>query len=90
MEMFASEVKDVPDTTRLQQHLDALGPWIQKCILQLNTDTYTFKTIGVGHYLMTRYYLVDNGVQMELKETDQERNTGVWVTSVLKPSEQCS
>ena len=38
---------------------------------------------------MTRYYLIDNGVPVELKGTPQVRYMGVMVTSDLKPSEQC-
>ena len=64
--MFADDTKmwakvnDLPDTTSLQPDLGALGTWTERLPLQLNTDKC--KIVHIGHNLMTRYYLVDNGV----------------------------
>ncbi|MFZ2537548.1 MAG: hypothetical protein WAX04_01440 [Oscillospiraceae bacterium] len=90
VKMFADDtkiwnkVKDIGDKDRLQNDLDNLDLWSSKWLLKFNVDKC--KMMSLGHTLGTEYTLGGKVLQ----NTEEEKDLGVWISSNLKPSLQCS
>jgi len=88
--MFADDTKiwsriwNDKDSTGIQADLDKLTFWSKAWQLEFNKDKC--KVMRIGHRNETKYYMMDK----ELEEIEEEKDLGVWITSQLKPSQQCN
>lgn len=91
--MFADDTKIWSKITRkedeewLQQDLDRLAEWSNKWLLEFNPAKC--KVMHIGHELGTSYVMQDGDGTRNLETTNEEKDLGVYVTSDLKPHEQC-
>nr|VZI20893.1 unnamed protein product [Spirometra erinaceieuropaei] len=91
--MFADDIKiwstirSEVDKTRLQTSLDHLEQWSKDWLLPFNVNKCTFLRVGrTSSPNHTVYRLTDKPLQ----EVDAQKDLGVWITTSLKPSLQCS
>jgi hypothetical protein len=92
--MFADDIKiwrrivDKEDADNLQDDLNQLQAGSDRLQLQFNPDKC--KVMHIGHKLETKYSLRDKDKLIELQETREEKDLGMWVTADLKPARQCT
>ena len=90
--MFADDIKiwrrivDKEDVDNLQEDLNQLQAGSDKLQLQFNPDKC--KVMHIGHKQETKYSLRDKDKLIELQETREEKDLGMWVTADLKPARQ--
>lgn len=66
------------------EDLDQLQQWTKQWLLQF--DAAKCKVMHMKHNLGTKYELQDNGNQIDLQVTTEERDVGVIITADLKPA----
>jgi len=94
MKMFADDTKlwcrieTESDSESLQKDLDSLANWSQKWMLEFNSSKC--KVMHVGHKLNTKYFMNDKDGNTELSAVQEEKDLGVFFTSDLKASTQCT
>jgi len=92
--MFADDTKlwctigQVSDSIPLQNDLRQLEHWTEKWQLAVNPDKC--KVMHIGHRHTTAYELQHNGKPRVLDESNEEKDLGVYVSTDLKPSTQCT
>nr|VZH98176.1 unnamed protein product [Spirometra erinaceieuropaei] len=91
--MFADDIKiwstirSEVDEVRLQTNLDRLEQWSKDWLLPFNVNKCTFLRVGrTSSPNHTVYRLTGKPLQ----EVDAQKDLGVWITTSLKPSLQCS
>nr|VZI39668.1 unnamed protein product [Spirometra erinaceieuropaei] len=91
--MFADDIKiwsiirSEVDEARLQTNLDHLEQWSGDWLLPFNVNKCTFLRVGrTSSPNHTVYRLTGKPLQ----EVDAHKDLGVWITTSLKPSLQCS
>nr|VZI26144.1 unnamed protein product [Spirometra erinaceieuropaei] len=91
--MFADDVKiwstirSEVDEARLQTNLDHLEQWSKDWLLPFNVNKCNFLHVGrTSSPNHTVYRLTGKPLQ----EVDAQKDLGVWITTSLKPSLQCS
>ncbi|BHF82122.1 hypothetical protein SprV_0802525900 [Sparganum proliferum] len=91
--MFADDIKiwstirSEVDKARLLTNLDPLEQWSKDWLLPFNVNKCNFLRVGVtSSPKSTVYRLTDKPLQ----EVDAQKDLGVWITTSLKPSLQCS
>nr|VZI08040.1 unnamed protein product [Spirometra erinaceieuropaei] len=91
--MFADDIKiwstirSEVDEARLQTSLDHLEQWSKDWLLPFNVNKCTFLRVGrTSSPNHTVYRLTGKPLQ----EVDAQKDLGVWITTSLKPSLQCS
>ena len=94
MRMFADDTKiwcrltSQGNSHGLQEDLNRLGDWSDKWLLRLNSEKC--KVMHMGHSYQTSYFLRDGTDVRKLECVSSEKDLGVYVTSNLKPSQQCA
>ncbi|BHF62260.1 hypothetical protein SprV_0200524100 [Sparganum proliferum] len=91
--MFANDIKmwstirSEVDEARLQTNLDHLEQWSKDWLLPFNVNKCKFLRVGrTSSPNQTVYRLTGE----PLHEVDAQKDLGVWITTWLKPSLQCS
>nr|VZH99095.1 unnamed protein product [Spirometra erinaceieuropaei] len=91
--MFADDIKiwstirSEVDEARLQTNLDHLEKWSNDWLLPFNVNKCNFLRVGrTSSPNHTVFRLTDKPLQ----EVDAQKDLGVWITTSLKPSLQCS
>ncbi|BHF77998.1 hypothetical protein SprV_0602110800 [Sparganum proliferum] len=91
--MFADDIKiwrtirSEIDEARLQTNLDHLEQWSKDWLLPFNVSKCNFLRVGrTSSPNHTVYRLTGKPLQ----EVDAQKDLGVWITTSLKPSLQCS
>ncbi|BHF84352.1 hypothetical protein SprV_0902750300 [Sparganum proliferum] len=91
--MFADDIKiwstirNEVDEAQLQTNLDHLEQWSKDWLLPFNVNKCNFLRVGgTTSPNRTVYHLTDQPLQ----EVDAQKDFGVWITTSLKPSLQCS
>nr|VZI54172.1 unnamed protein product [Spirometra erinaceieuropaei] len=82
-----SIIRSEVDEARLQTSLDHLEQWSKDWLLPFNVNKCTFLRVGSTSSPNNTVYRL-NG--KPLQEVDAQKNLGVWITTSLKPSLQCS
>nr|VZI42595.1 unnamed protein product [Spirometra erinaceieuropaei] len=91
--MFADDIKiwstirSEVDEARLQTILDHLEQWSKDWLLPFNVNKCTFLRVGRTSSPNHTVYLLTG---KPLQEVDAQKDLGVWITTSLKPSLQCS
>ncbi|BHF61919.1 hypothetical protein SprV_0100489900 [Sparganum proliferum] len=91
--MFADDIKiwttirNEVDEARLQTNLDRLEQWSKVWLLPFNVNKCIFLRVG-GTSSPNR--MVNRLTSKPLQEVDAQEDLGVWITTLLKPSLQCS
>nr|VZH98600.1 unnamed protein product [Spirometra erinaceieuropaei] len=82
-----STIRSEVDEARLQTSLDHLEQWSKDWLLPFNGNKCTFLRVGrTSSPNHTVYRLTGKPLQ----EVDAQKDLGVWITTSLKPSLQCS
>ncbi|BHF71364.1 hypothetical protein SprV_0401442200 [Sparganum proliferum] len=91
--MFADDIKiwttirNEVDDARLQTNLDRLEQWSKDWLLPFNVNKCNFLLVGgTSSPNRTVYRLTGKPLQ----EVEAQKDLGVWITTSLKPSLQCS
>lgn len=91
LHMYADDTKvgrrigDVSDSLRLQMDLDALVKWSTEWQLHFNSSKCKVMHIGRrSDHQPSQYVMRENGREVILEETTEERDLGVWVDNELK------
>ena len=82
-----AKIKDTGDSDLLQQDLNMLMEWSKQWLLAFNTEKC--KVMHIGHELPTVYTMSDGNITTQLETITVEKDLGVYITSNLKPTEQC-
>nr|VZI47861.1 unnamed protein product [Spirometra erinaceieuropaei] len=91
--MFADDIKiwstirREVDEARLQTSLDHLEQWSKDWLLPFNVNKCTFLRVGRTSSPNRMVYRLTG---KPLQEVDAQKDLGVWITTSLKPSLQCS
>nr|VZI26358.1 unnamed protein product [Spirometra erinaceieuropaei] len=91
--MFADDIKiwstirSEVDEARLQTSLDHLEQWSKDWLLPFNVNKCTFLRVGRTSSPNHPVYRLTG---KPLQEVDAQKDLGVWITTSLKPSLQCS
>jgi ribonuclease P/MRP protein subunit RPP40 len=94
MKMFADDtkiwgkIKSVPHSISLQEDLDRLAKWSD--VWQMKFNANKCNVMQVGHGLGTKYYMTEGIDIKELETVQEEKDMGIMITSLLKPSQQCA
>nr|VZI33557.1 unnamed protein product [Spirometra erinaceieuropaei] len=82
-----STIRSEVDEARLQTNLDHLEQWSKDWLLPFNVNKCNFLRVGgTSSPNRTVYRLTGKPLQ----EVDAQKDLGVWITTSLKPSLQCS
>ncbi|BHF83981.1 hypothetical protein SprV_0902713100 [Sparganum proliferum] len=91
--MFADDIKiwstirSKVDEARLQTNLDHLEQWSKDWLLPFNVNKCNFLRVG---RTSSPNHTVNRLTGKPLQEVDAQKDLGVWITTSLKPSLQCS
>jgi len=82
-----AKIKDTGDSDLLQQDLNMLVEWSKQWLLGFNTEKC--KVTHIGHELPTVYTMSGGKSSTQLETITVEKDLGVYISSDLKPTEQC-
>ncbi|BHF83791.1 hypothetical protein SprV_0902693800 [Sparganum proliferum] len=91
--VFADDIKiwstvgSEVDEARLQTNLDHLEQWSKDWLLPFNANKCNFLRVGGTSSPNRTVYRLTGKL---LQEVDAQKDLGVWITTPLKPSLQCS
>nr|VZI46505.1 unnamed protein product [Spirometra erinaceieuropaei] len=91
--MFAGDIKiwntirSEVDEARLQTNLDRLEQWPKDWLLPFNVNKFNFRRVGGTSFPNRTVYRLTG---KPLQEVDAQKDLGIWITTSLKPSLQCS
>ena len=82
-------IRDIGDEQALQDDLRTLDDWSQKWLLKFNADKCVVMHCGVTNPRANYTMKQTDGRERVLKETELERDLGVYVASTMKPTTHC-
>ncbi|BHF74407.1 hypothetical protein SprV_0501749300 [Sparganum proliferum] len=82
-----STIRNEVDEARLQTNLDHLEQWSKDWLLPFNVNKCNFLRVGGASSPNRTVYRLTGKL---LQEVDAQKGLGVWITTSLKPSLQCS
>jgi len=87
--MYADDTKicrqmsDILDSLKLQADLNNIQKWSEQWQMKFNSAKC--KVIHLGHVNgRSKYIMKDNGIEVSLESTSEEKDLGVWIDDKLK------